>query len=180
MSKVYFTSDLHFDHANLCRGLRNLDSIESNELIIKNWNNIVTKRDIVYILGDITMEKHHNISFFMKQLNGQKVIVAGNHDVLRCCKEFQSLKIPVMGVLQYKGFLCTHIPIHPTQLTGFIGNIHGHIHLSGIIDGIGEYMPPKLEGPYYNVNTEFHNYTPVLFDDIKQYFIENQLCLQKN
>lgn len=179
MSKVYFTSDLHFNHKNLCNGLRHMSPEESNNLIISNWNKLITKKDTVYILGDVTMEDHNSIDLLL-QLKGQKVIVGGNHDVKKCCIEYPKFGIPVIGALQYKGFLCTHIPIHPTQLTGFIGNIHGHIHLSGIINGIGEYMPPKLEGPYYNVNTEFHNYTPVLFDDIKQYFIENQLCLQKN
>ena len=179
MSKVYFTSDLHFNHKNLCNGLRHMSPEESNNLIISNWNKLITKKDTVYILGDVTMEDHNSIDLLL-QLKGQKVIVGGNHDVKKCCIEYPKFGIPVIGALQYKGFLCTHIPIHSTQLTGFIGNIHGHIHLSGIINGIGEYMPPKLEGPYYNVNTEFHNYTPVLFDDIKQYFIENQLCLQKN
>ena len=75
-----------------------------------------------------------------------------------------------MGVLNYKGFICTHIPVHPSQIEGFRGNIHGHIHLSGEIEGLGRYNPSKLEGKYYNVNIEFHNYKPVLFEDIKQHF----------
>lgn len=173
MSKVFFTSDIHCGHENLCKGLRGMTADESFEVISRNWNNVVSKRDVVYILGDITMEKHQNISEYLSKLNGQKVIIGGNHDVKRCCIEYQKLGIPVMGVLQYKGFLCTHIPVHPTQLVGFYGNIHGHIHLSGIIDGFGKYLPAKLDGPYYNVNTEFHNYTPVLFSEIEKYFIEN-------
>lgn len=40
----------------------------------------------------------------------------------------------------------------------------------GIIDG-WEYNPQSLGERYFNVNTEFHNYTPVLFDEIEQYFI---------
>lgn len=173
MAKVYFTSDLHFDHANLCVGLRQIDVLESNKKIIHNWNSIVTKRDTVYVLGDITMENHRNIEYFIKQLKGRIIVVGGNHDTVKCCSEYQRLKIPVMGTLQYKGFLCTHVPVHPTQLVGFNGNIHGHIHLSGIIDGVGNYNPPQLEGKYYNVNTEFHQYKPVLFDEIKNYFLEN-------
>lgn len=173
MGKVYFTSDLHFNHENLCKSIRKVDAQISNELIIKNWNKTVSKRDTVYILGDITMEKHQDIANIMSKLQGNKVLIGGNHDVKRCCKEYQKLGITVMGVLQYKGFLCTHIPVHPTQLYGFKGNIHGHIHLPGIIKNVGVYDPPKLEGPYFNVNTEFHNYTPILFDDIVKWF-ENE------
>jgi calcineurin-like phosphoesterase family protein len=170
MAKVFFTSDIHFGHKNLIHSLRSMTTEESDNLIIKNWNKVVTKRDIVYILGDVTMEKHNIIENYIKQLNGNIIIIGGNHDNRRCCIEYQKLGIPVMGVLEYKGFLCTHIPIHPTQLIGFKGNIHGHIHLSGIFKDTGLYDPPKLEGPYFNVNTEFNNYTPIEFNKIEEYF----------
>ena len=54
---VFFTSDLHFGHKNLIEGLRKMSVEESDNLIISNWNKIVRKKDVVYILGDITMEK---------------------------------------------------------------------------------------------------------------------------
>ena len=170
MSRVFFTSDLHFGHKNLIEGLRKMTIEESDKLIISNWNKVVTKRDIVYILGDITMEKPQLIEQYLTQLKGEIRIIGGNHDDVRCCKMFQKLNIPVMGVLNYKGFICTHIPIHPSQIEYSRGNIHGHIHLSGDIEGLGRYNPSKIEGKYYNVNTEFHNYTPVLFSDIVNYF----------
>lgn len=173
MSKVYFTSDPHFEHEKLCQGLRNMSSKESDKLIIDNWNSTITKRDRVYIVGDVSMENPKVIARIMPKLKGDIVIIGGNHCTLPCCREYMKLGIPVMGVLQYHGFLCTHIPVHPTQLYGFKGNIHGHVHLSGIIKDLGVYDPPQLEGPYYNVNVEFHDYKPVLFEDIKQYFIEN-------
>lgn len=175
MSRIFVTSDLHFNHKNLCKGLRNMTADESNELIISNWNKVITKKDVIYILGDFTMEKHQDIKNLMSRLKGQKIIIGGNHDDRRCCKEYQKLGITVMGILQYKGFLFTHIPVHPTQLYGFKGNIHGHIHLSGIIKDVGIYDPPHLGYPYYNVNCEFHNYTPILFDDIVKWFEEHEL-----
>ena len=167
---VFFTSDLHFGHRNLIEGLRKMSVEESDNLIISNWNKIVHKKDIVYILGDITMENPKIIKQYLSQLKGEIRIVGGNHDTIKCCKVFQELNIPVMGVLDYKGFICTHIPIHPSQLERARGNIHGHIHLSGDIEGLGRYSPEKLEGKYYNVNIEFHDYKPVLLENIKQYF----------
>lgn len=170
MSRVFFTSDLHFGHKNLVNGLRKMTVEHSDKTIISNWNNLITKRDIVYVLGDITMENPQLLPLYLKQLKGEIRVVGGNHDDLKCCKVLQELGIPVMGTLNYKGFLCTHVPVHPTQIEQFRGNIHGHIHLSGNIEGLGDYNPPELEGRYYNVNTEFHHYTPVLFDDIVKYF----------
>lgn len=169
MSRVFFTSDLHFGHESLCKVLRGMTAKESDELIIHNWNSVVTKRDKVYVLGDFTMEKRCDIEI-LKQLKGDIVIVGGNHDVLRCCREYQYLGIPVMGCLQYKGFFCTHVPIHPHELDFYRGNIHGHIHRKGVVDGL-EHNTQSLGERYFNVNTEFHNYTPVLFDEIEQYFI---------
>ena len=171
MARVFFTSDLHFGHKNLTEGLRGMSPEESDALIIANWNKVVSKRDIVYVLGDITMEKHKKISYYLSQLNGHIRIVGGNHDNARCCHEYRELGITVMGVLHYKGFICTHIPIHETQLEGFAGNIHGHIHKQGDIEGLGKYNPPSLDSTkYYNVNTEFHNYTPIPFEEIEKHF----------
>jgi len=168
MCKVFFTSDLHFGHELLCQALRNMSAKESDELIIDNWNSIVTKRDTVYILGDITMEKHANISMLDK-LVGNKVIVGGNHDVRKCCVALQDMNIPVMGTLSYKGFLCTHIPIHPLFLKECRGNIHGHIHLPDSESNYNMLLPEGSER-YYNVNCEFHNYKPVYFEEIVSYF----------
>ena len=172
MSRVLFTSDLHFGHENLTRGLRGMSYQDSDYLIIKNWNDTVTKRDTVIVLGDITMEKSTSIPEYIKALNGNIKIVGGNHDTKRCVEAYNKLGISVLGCLMYKGFICTHIPVHPSILKDCRGNIHGHIHLQGTIDGYGVYKPEPLEGRYYNVNTEFHNYTPVLFNKIEKYFID--------
>lgn len=169
---VYFTSDLHFGHKNLCLGLRQMSIEESDELIINNWNKTITKRDIVYVLGDIVMEKHNLLEHYIKQLNGTIIVIGGNHDTRKCCKELQKLGIIVMGCVEYKGFICSHIPLHPDCVAECRGNIHGHIHLKGNIEGLGSYEPKPIEGRYYNVNCEFHNYTPVPFDKIIKYFEE--------
>ena len=180
MARVFFTSDLHFGHKNLCQGLRGMTVEESDKLIIDNWNKVVTKRDLVYVLGDITMENQNDIPKYVKQLNGRIVLVGGNHDTKQCCDVYRKLGITVMGCLKYKGFMCTHIPIHPCELEQgdkqlFRGNIHGHIHRAGEIDGIN-YSPKTDYGPlYYNVNTELHNYTPVAFDDLVADFQQKKL-----
>lgn len=171
MAKVFFTSDLHFGHNNLCEGLRGMSFEQNDSLIISNWNNTVSKRDIVYILRDITLGKEKLLEKYLRQLNGNIRIVGGNHDTRKCCEVFQRLGIVVMGCAEYKGFICTHIPIHEAELSRYTGNIHGHIYVGGYIKGLGNYKGANLlNDRYYNVNTEFHGYTPVCFDDIEKYF----------
>ena len=164
MAKVFFTSDLHFGHKNLCEGLRGMTAEDSDALIISNWNKVVSKRDMVYLLGDITMEKHKNIKDYISKLNGHIIIVGGNHDNARCCKEYRELGITVMGVLIYKNYICTHIPIHESQLYGFAGNIHGHIHDSLLSS---EY-PDMSQNNHLCVCVERINYRPISFGDIQR------------
>lgn len=156
MSKVYFISDPHFGHKNLGT-LRGRDFEETDSLIIDNWNSLITKRDIVNVLGDITMENHAILSYYLSQLKGEIRIIGGNHDTFQSCKELKRLGITVMGCLEYKGFICTHIPIHPHELHGFYrGNIHGHIHDPSI----------SLGPDYINVTCEHINYTPISLEEI--------------
>ena len=76
---IYFTSDQHFNHANIIRYCnRPFDSVEEmNEHIIKQYNSVVRDEDVVYFLGDIGMG---NITQIIKRLKGVKILVQGNHD----------------------------------------------------------------------------------------------------
>ncbi len=168
---VWFTSDLHFGHKNLIEGLRKQTVEDNAELIISNWNKVVHKKDTVYILGDFVMEDPKLVEHYLKRLKGQIYYVGGNHDTRQVCQQLSALNVPIMGCVNYKGYICTHIPIIESEVNFFKGNIHGHIHLSGKIDG-WDYKPTSPNGLYYNVNTEFHNYTPVPFEVIDKYFEE--------
>ena len=156
MSRVFFISDPHFGHKNL-QDLRGKPSEEIDDLIITNWNKTVSKRDTVYLLGDITMEKPKLIQYYLSQLSGDIRVVGGNHDLKNTSLVLQEMGIPIMGCLEYKGFICTHIPIHPSELHGYYrGNIHGHIHNLSI----------DLGSEYFNVTCEHINYIPIEFTTI--------------
>lgn len=81
---IYFTSDLHFGHKNIinfCR--RPFHSVENmNKLMVMNWNEVVQPDDTVYILGDFAMGQIRETLPIAEQLNGEKLLVPGNHD--RC------------------------------------------------------------------------------------------------
>ena len=171
MSKVYFTSDLHFGHKNICERVRGMDVEENIQHMIKTWNSTVTKKDIVYILGDVTMENRKYLDL-LKELNGTIYIIGGNHDDRRICKKLHEMGIIVMGCVEHKGFICTHIPVHPKEVAEYRGNIHGHIHK--IYHG-KEASINELGEDYYNVNCELHEYKPVDIDEIIKYFNKRRI-----
>lgn len=80
--KIFFTSDLHFGHANIinyCK--RPFDSADHmNQEIIRRWNERVAANDLVYILGDVCMGNVQHTSKFVGMLSGRKILVRGNHD----------------------------------------------------------------------------------------------------
>lgn len=81
-SEVFFTSDLHFGHANIIKySYRPYTDVEEmNEAIIANWNETVGPTDTVWILGDLFMGKRAETMPLALRLNGIKIVVRGNHD----------------------------------------------------------------------------------------------------
>lgn len=158
MSQVFLTSDTHFFHKKILefeRAARPFSSVEEmNEVLIDNWNSVVTKRDTVWHLGDVCFGKIENLEI-LSRLNGTKNLILGNHDqhgihnYLRYFRKIEAAK-------KYDGYLWTHIPVHPGQFYRFIGNVHGHLH-SG-----------KIEDPrYVCVSVERYNLAPIAWEEIK-------------
>ena len=165
MGKVYIISDLHLGHKSMAikRGFK--DETEHDNFIIRQWNKVITKKDTVWILGDITMEKATPYPLLDK-LNGYKKVVLGNHDQPQHIPELLKYVNSVCGMIKYKGFILTHCPIHRSEMTRFHKNIHGHVHEKTLykkLFGIKLWKDKK----YVNVSAEVLNYTPILIESIK-------------
>lgn len=83
MSKIFFTSDLHFNHdRGFVYGPRGFKSVkEMNETLIKNWNETVTNQDVIYVLGDFFLGTDEEFIYqTIKRLNGEIHLIYGNHD----------------------------------------------------------------------------------------------------
>lgn len=170
MSNVRFIADLHFGHKWAAKN-RGFSSIEEhNDKIIENWNKIVTKRDLTIVLGDVTMEDRSFIPL-MDKLLGKKILIGGNHDIRSDYKILKNYFEAILGCEMYKGFILTHIPIHPSELEGrFRGNIHGHIH-NNIISkpswsSVTNTPITIKDTNYINVCCEQINLTPVSLKEL--------------
>ena len=162
MSKTWVIADPHFGHANICKftnydgsKLRPWDDVnEMDEALIRNWNETVRPDDRVYLLGDVTFTAA-NMKKYIPRLMGRIVLVPGNHEPTKMRKYFD-LFDDVRGYVQRKGFIMSHIPIHPGSLGRWGLNIHGHTHNNFVQDENGHRDPR-----YVCVSVEQIDYRPV-------------------
>ena len=151
--RIFLFSDPHFGHKNMAikRGFETVE--QHDEHIVERWNSVVGKRDVVYLLGDITMEK--DSYEILDRLNGCKKVILGNHDKPQHVQKLLKYVNSVCSMFQLKGCMLTHCPIHPYEINRFKLNIHGHVH-DKTIDDIR----------YFNVSAENIDYTPISIEEI--------------
>ena len=179
MSNKFYISDLHFGHTNcLAFDNRPFKSIQEHDAeLIRRWNSVVLPGDIVYILGDMFWCKATEAIEILKQLNGQKILIKGNHD--RC--HDINFKKCFVKICEYeevedggdKIVLC-HYPI-PCFKNHFYGWLHfyGHVHTSFEHNMMlhNRYLMESLydkECEMYNVGAmmSYMNYTPRTKEEI--------------
>ena len=161
---IFLISDTHFGHSNILT-FKNADGTlvrpgfedvnDMDETIIHNWNKVVGAKDKVYHLGDVGFKNFTVLSKTLVRLNGEKVLIKGNHDNLKL-KQYVQLFKDVRAYHVIDKFVLSHIPVHPESVTRWKGNIHGHLHDRNLEDN-----------RYWNVSVEQINYTPISFEDLK-------------
>lgn len=79
---TYFTSDTHYFHGNIIKFCnRPYKSVEEmNEALIANYNSRVKPEDTCYHLGDVAFASPNKIAEVWNRLNGNKILILGNHD----------------------------------------------------------------------------------------------------
>jgi calcineurin-like phosphoesterase family protein len=145
---TWITSDLHFGHANIMkfcpktRGHYNSAS-HMNEDMIAHWNANVSAGDRVYILGDVSFQNPQVAAETVARLNGNKILVAGNHDRKNLKNELfaaQFLEIHNYLELNYNGnyIVLMHYPICEWDRM-HRGSLHFHGHLHGNHSGLEKF-----------------------------------------
>ena len=172
MPSVFLTSDTHFGHAGVCRFLRD-DGVtklrpwdnpdDMDEEMVKRWNETVRPNDKVYHLGDVVINR--KALSIMHRLNGDKVLIRGNHDIFRDDEYRQHFR-ELRAYHVMNGMILSHIPIHEESLGRFGVNIHGHLHANRVqIRGFNK-KPMGIDNRYHCVCVEQTDFRPILFEDV--------------
>jgi calcineurin-like phosphoesterase family protein len=172
MPAVFLTSDTHFGHTGVCRFTRNDgvtklrpwdDADEMDEEMVRRWNDTVRPNDKVYHLGDVVINR--KALKIMSRLNGDKVLIRGNHDIFRD-DEYRLYFRELRAYHVMNGMILSHIPIHPESLSRFGTNIHGHLHANRVMKTDLFSDQVSIDTRYHCVCVEQTDYTPILFEDV--------------
>ncbi len=175
--KTFVIADPHFGHYGVCKFLREDGTKlrpwnhpdEMDEALVTYWNETVGPKDKVYVLGDFCINRR--ALPIAGKLNGNKILVKGNHDVFRL-EEYAQYFQDVRACVVLHGCILTHIPVHPSQLIRFGLNVHGHLHAHNVMcERTPAGWGPAKDQRYMCVSVEQTNWRPldyqVVYDRIK-------------
>lgn len=168
--KIFVTSDLHFGHYGILKHAKRpfKTLTEMHNTIIDNWNSVVSKNDIVYVLGDIAYRG--NADELIKKLNGEIRLIIGNHDkglsknIIPYQRNYEEINVDNTLYILFHYPLCTWNGIYKNSV-----HLHGHVHTSG-----KPWETPNLPN-IHNVCCEFHEYVPVEITKFKSVNFINSL-----
>lgn len=172
--KVWFTSDLHFHHRNICKYCnRPYNSLEEmHEALITNWNSVVKEDDTVFLLGDMGFCGYEKLKELLSRLNGNIILVTGNHDAPSVVQHllddgilfasFNLCSITIIGDKEcpnQKLTLC-HFPMidwYDKECGAWM--VHGHQHQ----------LPntPSCSVKHWDVGVDKNNLMPISFEQLK-------------
>lgn len=187
-TKCWFTSDQHFNHANVMNFCNRpwSDIKEMNQALTNNWNEVVGDKDVVFVLGDFYWAKDPvAVKKKLDELKGTQIfILLGNHDTVDQFSKVKDKRIQmisdtvmvfVSGIDEDKPsreheLMLSHFPLAtwPHFMRGTI-NLHGHIHSGprsrNEIDcpGFDLFLKKDLT---YDVGVDNNDYKPVEIREI--------------
>ncbi len=170
---IYFTADLHLGHENIIRLCnRPFSSVEEMDaVLIANWNKKVKKGDTVYILGDLIF-KAKDPESYLKELNGNKILILGNHDTwtkkVDLSKYFERVSLLEELNLFSRMLTLCHYPMlewrnsrkEGSSKLGYL--VHGHIHNNVY----PEYTPLFTAPNALNAGVDLNGFEPVTIDEL--------------
>lgn len=165
MPDVYFTADLHLNHARIIElGGRPFGSVEEmNEVLVANWNATVKRGDTVYFLGDLGFfNSTEQATALVRSLNGQKFLIFGNHDKKQVERSegwawkghYRRIKVAEQRIV-----LCHYAMVTWEGAHRGSWMLYGHSH--------GNLVEPP-DKPRMDVGVDVHDYRPISFDEVRE------------
>ena len=172
-----FISDTHFGHENILRECRpqfpDVDTM--NRTLIDNINARMTKRDTLYVLGDLAYRSKTPVTDILASIRPRLILIQGNHDRdwLRFLSEEErkqyfggihnELSLKKYGVELHM----SHYPRLAWNRSHFFGqslSVCGHIHATrtGIV--AAELFP--LVKCQFNAGVDVNGFAPVTMEEL--------------
>lgn len=191
--KNYYIADCHFGHAKVLEfdGRPFSSAAEMEETMIANWNAVVRPEDTVHIVGDFCWGKAEEWLRIVRQLQGRKVLIKGNHDLKQYPAELEKEFVAIKDYLEVsdvgadgrnRKVILSHYPMmfykHSNNRWYYM--LFGHVHMSAENDRF-ELWRAELraaaangnegytnQGQLYNVGCmlPYMNYAPRTLDQI--------------
>ena len=167
MGKIFITSDTHFNHTNIIKYCsRPFSSVaEMNSTLIDNWNSVVSKDDLVIHLGDFAWGRTiQSIKQYLDKLNGDKILIIGNHDELsqddyiKCGFSHVYSKLEVNLYNNFCVF-CHFQLLHWNKSEHGSIHFYGHQHRESNNDE--KIAALNASNRRFNAGIDLNNYTPV-------------------
>lgn len=174
----FYISDTHFSHVSCLafdnRPFKTVEEMDSE--MIRRWNAVVRNDDHVYILGDFHWGKEPDWIKVLEQLNGQKTLIRGNHDIdpQKSRRYFADVKDYKVIDDNGRKIVLSHYPIvcYRNHFYGWY-HLYGHVHTSFEFNMMehDRYLMEQLYSEpceMYNVGCmlPYMDYTPRTFDQI--------------
>ena len=129
--KVFLTADSHFGHENIIRFCnRPFTNVqEMDDMLVKFWNETVSKNDLVIHLGDFALGNKEYIENMVSRLNGRKMLVMGNHDTYnpQFYRDAGFAEVSKFPIIFEKFYMLSHEPLLLSETTPFF-SAFGHVH----------------------------------------------------
>ena len=191
-SGIFFTSDTHFGHSKIidyCK--RPFSSIEEHDkTLIQNWNNVVGQDDTVFHLGDFAYGNSQFISNIIKQLNGNIILIKGNHDLRNMNPTLYNIFSDAVYqarilidkqtvYLNHFPFLCFEHGDINLYKDNYSIQLFGHVHSGPLTSSEDVNRLNILFPTQYDVGVDNNNFTPISWIDVKNKIkqqINKSLC----
>jgi calcineurin-like phosphoesterase family protein len=158
--QVLFTADTHFSQFDIIKvtGRPYKNEVEMDTELIRNWNEVVKPDQVVFHLGDFTFKE--NVPDLLDKLNGEIVLIRGNHDGLEVFKHFKDVHETAKVVIEGQRIVMCHYMWDHNFRKG-TWHLHGHTH--------GK-LPVDRGIKRSDVGVDLWDYRPVSFEQLKNAF----------
>jgi calcineurin-like phosphoesterase family protein len=146
---------------------------EMNEVLIENWNKVVSKDDTVFHLGDFAFGGSSVWNSIIPRLNGHINLIIGNHDRKNLRQGYMlyfDMVVPQLQIeIEDNSIYLNHYPFlcYGGSYRG-VWQLFGHVHSGPQAGGLDISRLRVLLPTQYDVGVDNNNFIPISYREVKE------------